>query len=168
MLWLCGSAIWIASSSVMLVGPVLWANAGLASAHDRSAARTALPRTFRKRPKLFKGCLRFWKLIAISRDPDIKRRQQNNAQEHGGNQAAHDNNCEGPLRVGSDFMRQGCRQESESCHQHGHHDGTKPQNRAFDRGIYNRVASRTELVNVFEHDDSRLYRHAEQCQHAHT
>src|SRR5450755_831012 len=150
----------MASSSVMLVGPVLWANAEVISAHDSITVTTTLVPTLRKSARLFKGGLRFWKLITISRDPYIKRGQQDNAQEHGGDQSADDNNGEGPLGIRSDLVRQGGGQESESCHQHGHHDGTKPQNRAFDRSVDNRVASRTELVDVFEHDYTCLHRYA--------
>ena len=54
----------------------------------------------------------------------------------------------------------------ERRHQHGHHDGTKPQHRALDGGIHDRVPSRAELVDVLEHDDAGLHRDAEQRQEA--
>src|SRR5580700_5297655 len=105
MLWLCWSAIWIASSSVMLVGPVLWANAELISARASTRVKTTDTPNFRSNTGLFKGRLRFWKLIAISRDPDIKRRQQNNAEEQVGNQSADDHDSKRPLGIRTDVMR---------------------------------------------------------------
>src|ERR1700676_957227 len=41
--------------------------------------------------------------VVVSRDPDVKGRQQNDAQQQGGNQAAHNDNRERPLRIGSDL-----------------------------------------------------------------
>ena len=44
----------------------------------------------------------------------------------------------------------------------GHHDRAKPEDRAFDSGILNRMAANTELIDVFEHDDAGLHRNTEQ------
>src|ERR1700691_2985468 len=74
MLWLCWSAIWIALSSVILVGPLLWQNAEPINAHASTEGTINPAPNFRSNAKLFKGGLRYRKLIAISRDPDIKRR----------------------------------------------------------------------------------------------
>jgi hypothetical protein len=46
-----------------------------------------------------KRFLRCWELIRVSRDPYVKRREKNNADHEVGNQAAHDYDGEGPLRV---------------------------------------------------------------------
>src|SRR5271165_1202139 len=99
MLWLCWRAIWMASSSVILVGPEPWLDAELASANARVTVATTRAPIFPKNTGLFKGGLRFRKLIAISCDPDIKCGEQNDAQQQIGNQSTHDHDCERPLRI---------------------------------------------------------------------
>ena len=71
---LCWRAIGIASSSVMLVGLVLCPNAGLASAYASIAVTTTLEPIFWSSATLFKGSLGFRKLVAVFRNPDVKRR----------------------------------------------------------------------------------------------
>ena len=51
------------------------------------------------------GRLRFRELISLPGDPDIERRQQENTEYQVGNQAAYNDNCERPLRIGSDVVR---------------------------------------------------------------
>jgi MFS family permease len=48
-----------------------------------------------------------------------------NAHDQVNDQAAHDNNGKGPLRIRPDCMRGGSRQQTQRCNQHGHHD--RPQ-----------------------------------------
>src|ERR1035437_4794102 len=151
--WLCRSASWMASSSVILAGPV--------HGIEASTAQTD------QAPRLvFKGSLRFRQHILIPRDPDIERRQKYDAHHQGGSQPAHDDNGERPLRIRSDGVRKRRGQQSDSGHEHGGHDGTQPQDSALHRGIHDRAASRAELVNVFEHDNAGLHRHAKQSQEA--
>ena len=81
-----------------------------------------------------------------------------------GHQAADDHDGKGTLRIRADAMRERRRQQSQRGHQHGHHDGAKPQDGAFHRGIVNRMAADAELVDVFDHDDPDLHGDAEQGQ----
>src|ERR1022692_22151 len=88
--WLCRSANWMASSSVILAGPgVACPNAGPVHGIEASTAQTD------QAPRLmFKGGLRCRQHILISRDPDIERGQKDDAQQQIGNQAAHNDDCE--------------------------------------------------------------------------
>ncbi len=72
--------------------------------------------------------------------------------------------AKGPLRIGANGVRKRCRNQSKGRHQHGHHDGAKPQDGAFDGGIHDGVAASPELVDVFQHDDAGLDRHPEERQ----
>src|ERR1700727_392363 len=104
----------MASSSVMLVGPPLCPKAGTARTETPIAHATATTLIFalnsllnsRSSSTLFKGSLQFRKLIAFSRDPHIKRGQQNDAEEQIGNEPTYDHDSEGPLRIRSDLVRQ--------------------------------------------------------------
>src|ERR1700727_1465510 len=116
----------MASSSVITVGPVLWPIERGINAQTSTTVTTALAPIFRSSLSLFKSGLRFRKLIAVSRDPHIKRWQQDDAQNQIGNQSTHDYDCEGSLRIRSNIMRQRCRQKAKGCYQHSHHDGAKP------------------------------------------
>ena len=63
-------------------------------------------------------------------------------------------------------MRECGRQQAQSSHQHGHHDGPKPPHGSFDRGVFNRISACTQLVDVLHHDYAGLNRGAEQSQEA--
>ena len=51
------------------------------------------------------GRIRFRELISWLGDPDIERWQQKDTECQVGNQAAYDDNGEGPLGIGPDVMR---------------------------------------------------------------
>jgi len=74
----------------------------------------------------------------------------------------------GPLRVGADGVGHRGGKQPQSRNQHRHHDGAKPQDSAFDRGSFRSVTSGSKLIDVFEHDDTRLNRDAEERQEADT
>src|SRR5579862_143140 len=101
----------MASSSVILAGPGgAWPRAEPGN-HTQAKAAHATPRIRIARicnfeTLAFKGALRFRESVCIFCYPDIKRRQQNNAQRKSGKQAAHDDDRERPLRIGSDLMRE--------------------------------------------------------------
>jgi len=56
------------------------------------------------------------------------------------------------------------REAAQGRHQHRHHDGAKPQDRAFDRGAFRRVTPGSKLIDVFKHDDTRLNRNSKERQ----
>src|SRR5580658_4824798 len=64
-----------------------------------------------------------WQNIVVACNPDIERRQQKDAHDQISNESTDDDNREGPLRIRADSVRHGCRQQTKSSHQHGHHDG---------------------------------------------
>src|ERR1700689_720401 len=102
--WLCWLASWMACSSVMLLFTCpLAVKATSAAPRARLNDGNGLS---------FKAHLRFRKNIAFPRNPSVKRGQQNDAQQQIGNQAAHDDDREGPLRIRSDVVRHSGRQQS--------------------------------------------------------
>src|SRR5271169_6474816 len=99
----------MASSSVIRTGPGR-ACPNAASANTMPVKTAHVTQTARIRMTTFaclafKGLLRLGELVSLSRDPDVKRRQENNAQQQIGNQAADDDDGERPLRIGPDVMR---------------------------------------------------------------
>src|SRR6202011_3859091 len=106
----------------------------------------------------FKGLLWLWELVARARDPYVKRWQEKDTHHQIRDEAADDHNRKRSLRVRTDGVRESCRQQSKRCYKHGHHDGTKPEYRAVDRGVRNGVTARTKLIDVFEHNDTGLNR----------
>src|SRR5271157_2335602 len=100
----------MASSKVILTGP--WPNTApdiMASVMQPSSVLRAFSTT-ELTDSCLKGFLRLREGIRVSRDPNIERWQNENAQCQVGNQASHDDNRKWALRVRSDGVRQRCRQ----------------------------------------------------------
>src|SRR5580704_5363729 len=114
----------MASSSVILTGPCPYATkASVKTARIDVTARTL--GVFRAARLCFKGRLRFGEFVAISGDPNVQGRQQNDAHGEGRDQTADDYDRERALGVGADGVRKSGRYQTEGCDQHGHHDGAK-------------------------------------------
>ena len=74
-------------------------------------------------------------MSSVAGHPDVERGQQEDADDQVGQQAADDDDGEGPLRVGADGVRERGGQQAQRGHQHGHHDGPQAQNGALDGGL---------------------------------
>src|SRR5271157_156479 len=100
----------MASSKVILTG--LWPNT-VPDIMAKDTQPSTKQHAFHARKLIglcFKGFLRLRERIRFSRDPNIERWQNENAQSQVGNQAAHDDDRKWALRVRSDGVRQRCRQ----------------------------------------------------------
>src|SRR5208282_128285 len=91
-------------------------------------------------------------------------RQQEDAHSKGCDETSYDHDGEGALGIGTDGVRECGGEQSQRGHQHGHHDGPQPQHGALNRGVLDGIAQSSQLIDVFEHDDSGLHRDAEQRQ----
>src|SRR5271170_5119090 len=108
-LWLRWMARSMACSRVSWTDPATgWPKAVSTKAGQQNAttaARNALP-------LVFKGRLQFRKLISLAREPDIESGQDKDAHGQVGDQPAHNDDRERPLRVGPDRVRQGRGQQA--------------------------------------------------------
>jgi ribosome modulation factor len=53
-------------------------------------------------------------------------------------------------------MGESCWPQAKRRHQHAHHDGTQPEERALNRGFFNGVAGSGRSVDLLQHDDADL------------
>src|SRR5580704_5776037 len=126
--------------------------------------RAILPTAGRSLDGILHRPLGIWcrKLIALAGKPGVKSRQEENANQQVGHEPSNNYDCKGALRIRTNSVRERGGKQTQSCHQHGHHDRPKPQNRSFDRRLFDRVASRAKLIDVFHHDHAGLHRHAKE------
>src|SRR2546425_6253649 len=75
-----------------------------------------------------------WQRIGRTCPPHIECRQEENTQEKFADQAADNDNCEWPLRIGSNSVRHGRREQPQCCDEHRHHDRPEPAHGSFHRG----------------------------------
>src|SRR5208282_6888646 len=88
----------------------------------------------------FKHSLTLGQNVGFARDPDVECRKQEYAHDECCDQSANDDNCERPLRVGTDRVRESRGQKSQRGHKHGHHDRAKPLDCALDRSVFDGIA----------------------------
>src|SRR5260370_40154494 len=112
----------MASSNVIFTGPCPCANmpVGHRSVRPNATQTTSEPMDELLKSKIacltFKGFLRFWQFVALTRKPHVKGRQNEYAHGQSDHQSAHDDNRKRPLRIGAYGVGHRRRQQAESSH----------------------------------------------------
>src|SRR5579864_2773423 len=90
--------------------------------------------------------------VAWSRPEDVQGGPEDYADDQFYDEASHDYDGKGALRVGADVVRHGGGQQAQGRDQHGHHDRAETERGSFFCCFPHRHAASTQLVDVLDHN----------------